>query len=234
LWRLGGSLKAGRPWGWLDANSVQTPRDLVARGPTGAPGIGWHPPEALCLRSRDGNPARFRRRYSRRIVRRRTIERRLTLGGFQQHEDAVVQTVCAADKRNGSPGHGLCSGILEALLEACKAVNAILEARRHLRNLARPPPHSGGPRSMRVHMSWVVPLALPSQPCYSQRRKAGKRSRSRFGAVPMSVDELKAEVLCLDPQTRAYLARELLASLDTLSEAEIEKLWMDEIGRAHV
>jgi len=47
----------------------------------------------------------------------------------------------------------------------------------------------------------------------------------------MSVDELKAEVLRLDPQTRAYLARELLASLDTLSEAEVEKLWLDEAIR---
>ncbi|MCL5279200.1 MAG: addiction module protein [Planctomycetes bacterium] len=47
----------------------------------------------------------------------------------------------------------------------------------------------------------------------------------------MSIDELKAEVLRLDPQTRAYLARELLASLDTLSEAEIEKLWLDEAIR---
>ena len=47
----------------------------------------------------------------------------------------------------------------------------------------------------------------------------------------MSVDELKAEILRLDPQTRAYLARELLASLDTLSETEIEKLWMDEAAR---
>jgi len=47
----------------------------------------------------------------------------------------------------------------------------------------------------------------------------------------MSVDELKAEVLRLDPQTRAYLARELLASLDALNEAEIEKLWLDEAIR---
>ena len=44
----------------------------------------------------------------------------------------------------------------------------------------------------------------------------------------MSVDELKAAVLRLAPPTRAYLARELLASLDTLSEAEVEKLWLDE------
>lgn len=47
----------------------------------------------------------------------------------------------------------------------------------------------------------------------------------------MSVDELKAEALRLDPQTRAYLARELLASLDGLSEAEIQKLWLDQALR---
>ncbi len=47
----------------------------------------------------------------------------------------------------------------------------------------------------------------------------------------MSVDELKAEVLRLDPEARADLARELLASLDGLSEAEVEKLWIDEAIR---
>jgi hypothetical protein len=35
----------------------------------------------------------------------------------------------------------------------------------------------------------------------------------------------------LSPEARAYLARELLASLDALSEAEIEKLWIDEAIR---
>ena len=47
----------------------------------------------------------------------------------------------------------------------------------------------------------------------------------------MSVEELKAEALRLGPEARAYLARELLASLDALSEAEIEKLWIDEAIR---
>lgn len=47
----------------------------------------------------------------------------------------------------------------------------------------------------------------------------------------MSVDELKAEALRLDPEARADLARELLASLDGLSEAEVEKLWIDEAIR---
>jgi hypothetical protein len=44
----------------------------------------------------------------------------------------------------------------------------------------------------------------------------------------MSIDELKAEALRLHPEARAYLARVLLASLDGVSDAEIEKLWIDE------
>ncbi len=44
----------------------------------------------------------------------------------------------------------------------------------------------------------------------------------------MSIEELKAEALRLSTEARADLARALLASLDTLSEAEFEKLWKDE------
>jgi hypothetical protein len=47
----------------------------------------------------------------------------------------------------------------------------------------------------------------------------------------MSVEELKAEALRLGPEARAYLARELLASLDVMSEAELEKLWLQEATR---
>jgi hypothetical protein len=47
----------------------------------------------------------------------------------------------------------------------------------------------------------------------------------------MSAEELKAKALRLDPEARAELARELLASLDDLSEAEISKLWLDEAIR---
>ncbi len=47
----------------------------------------------------------------------------------------------------------------------------------------------------------------------------------------MGVDELKAGALRLDPEARADLARELLASLDGLNEAEAEKLWIDEAIR---
>jgi hypothetical protein len=47
----------------------------------------------------------------------------------------------------------------------------------------------------------------------------------------VSVDELREEALRLNPEARAHLARELLASLDALSEAEIKKLWIDEAIR---
>jgi putative addiction module component (TIGR02574 family) len=47
----------------------------------------------------------------------------------------------------------------------------------------------------------------------------------------MSIEELKSEALKLSPESRAYLARELLASLDDMSEAELEQLWLDEAIR---
>ncbi len=47
----------------------------------------------------------------------------------------------------------------------------------------------------------------------------------------MSIDELRTEALKLAPQSRALLARELLASLETMSDAEIEHLWVDEAIR---
>ena len=47
----------------------------------------------------------------------------------------------------------------------------------------------------------------------------------------MGIEELKEEALRLSPEARAYLARELLASLEAMSEAEIEELWVDEAIR---
>ena len=47
----------------------------------------------------------------------------------------------------------------------------------------------------------------------------------------MTIDELRVEVLRLAPEGRADLVRELLASLDALSESEIERLWLDEAER---
>jgi putative addiction module component (TIGR02574 family) len=47
----------------------------------------------------------------------------------------------------------------------------------------------------------------------------------------MGVEELKEEILRLSPEARAYLARELLASLDAMTEAEIQQSWLQEAIR---
>jgi len=49
----------------------------------------------------------------------------------------------------------------------------------------------------------------------------------------MTIDELRREALGLDLPSRASLARDLLSSLDDLSEAEIERLWLDESLHRH-
>jgi len=47
----------------------------------------------------------------------------------------------------------------------------------------------------------------------------------------MTVDELMRKALALDAKTRASMAHELLNSLESLSEAEIEQLWIEEAQR---
>ena len=47
----------------------------------------------------------------------------------------------------------------------------------------------------------------------------------------MSIDDIEAEALKLDPRARARLARKLLESLEALSEAENERLWTEEADR---
>ncbi|MDF0673472.1 MAG: addiction module protein [Nitrospira sp.] len=50
----------------------------------------------------------------------------------------------------------------------------------------------------------------------------------------MSINELEAEVLKLDPKSRARLAGKLLESLENLSEAENARLWAEEAQRRDV
>lgn len=47
----------------------------------------------------------------------------------------------------------------------------------------------------------------------------------------MSIQELEAEALKLDPKSRARLAGKLLASLENLSEEENTRLWVEEAER---
>ncbi len=49
----------------------------------------------------------------------------------------------------------------------------------------------------------------------------------------MTIDELRREALGLDLPSRARLARDLLSSLDDLSESEIEQPWLEESVRRH-
>ena len=47
----------------------------------------------------------------------------------------------------------------------------------------------------------------------------------------MSIEELEAEALKLDPKARARLAGRLLESLEELSEAENQQVWAEEAQR---
>jgi putative addiction module component (TIGR02574 family) len=47
----------------------------------------------------------------------------------------------------------------------------------------------------------------------------------------MNIETIRHEALALTPQERAQLAEQLLSSLDTLTEAENEQLWLQEAAR---
>ncbi|MCY3777954.1 MAG: addiction module protein [Candidatus Aminicenantes bacterium] len=51
------------------------------------------------------------------------------------------------------------------------------------------------------------------------------------GCAAMTLKELETEALRLNPAGRARLAKKLLNSLDVLSEAEVERLWVEEAER---
>ena len=47
----------------------------------------------------------------------------------------------------------------------------------------------------------------------------------------MNIETIRREALSLPVQERAQLAEQLLSSLDSLTEAEIEQLWFHEAAR---
>jgi hypothetical protein len=47
----------------------------------------------------------------------------------------------------------------------------------------------------------------------------------------MSIDEIEAEALKLEPQVRARLAKRLLESLEMSSDEDNERLWAEEADR---
>jgi hypothetical protein len=44
----------------------------------------------------------------------------------------------------------------------------------------------------------------------------------------MGIENIKIEAMELSVESRAYLAKELISSLESLPESTIEKLWIDE------
>jgi len=44
----------------------------------------------------------------------------------------------------------------------------------------------------------------------------------------MGIEDIKMEAMQLSAESRAYLAKELISSLESLPESVIEKLWIDE------
>jgi putative addiction module component (TIGR02574 family) len=53
----------------------------------------------------------------------------------------------------------------------------------------------------------------------------------KWSLVIMNIDTIRHEALSLPPKERAQLAEQLLSSLETLSETEIEQLWLQEAVR---
>ena len=47
----------------------------------------------------------------------------------------------------------------------------------------------------------------------------------------MNPDDVEQVALSLDPKSRARLAEKLLASLDALTESEVDQLWVEEAER---
>jgi putative addiction module component (TIGR02574 family) len=62
-------------------------------------------------------------------------------------------------------------------------------------------------------------------------RSALERFRTCVRVQRMDIETLEREALNLPAAQRARLAHELLESLDTLTPAEIETLWLDEAER---
>ena len=61
---------------------------------------------------------------------------------------------------------------------------------------------------------------------------ADKLSQCVGGRIArMSIEEIEAEALKLDPKARARLAEKLLESLEALSDQENERLWAEEAER---
>jgi len=81
----------------------------------------------------------------------------------------------------------------------------------------------------RKNVSPNTPIVIRESPGPRRYNEGACSATGRYDA--MTIDELRREALGLDLSSRARLALELLSSLDDLSEAEIERLWLEESQR---
>jgi hypothetical protein len=59
----------------------------------------------------------------------------------------------------------------------------------------------------------------------------GTDSMDAPGGGPMDIEQIEAEIMKLEPEARAELARRILENLDAPSEAEALRLWVGEAER---
>lgn len=76
------------------------------------------------------------------------------------------------------------------------------------------------------------PSARRAPPRGSSTPRSGPRLGPPYATIlGVNVADLEAEALKLDPADRARLAERLLESLETLSEEENERIWLEEAAR---
>lgn len=89
-----------------------------------------------------------------------------------------------------------------------------------------------GPSGLRGHARAPAPCAPSSAPRANSRLNTALESaRSDWYTYPMKASAVAKQALHLPIKERAKLAQRLLESLDDLSEAEAEKLWVAEADR---
>jgi len=111
--------------------------------------------------------------------------------------------------------------MLHAILVICCAIAV---ASDRWRTRAPPRIHVRGGDRVRA------PATVPRELSLRLGMDASSRGAARYDS-PMATDDIEARLLQLDPRARARLAARLLASLDSLSQAERDELWAEEALR---
>src|SRR5215208_4147600 len=80
-----------------------------------------------------------------------------------------------------------------------------------------------------MRWSWSSKRSNPSMRCALTRRVGRPPVAGKIDSVmARTIEDLESELLQLDRHMRAELAKSLLESLEDLTEAECEELWIEE------